>query len=128
MKFSFFLIILLQLHEVYSLFYYIPPFPTNYPWPSLHKNSSNGNHRVLVKVHTGTDAVLAKVEWRRRDEHVQRKSVHVFYTTFLSNSTQTIDRIYNALVVQASSHVGFIVFQALNPGNYLLVRLFFSFF
>jgi len=77
----------------------------------------HGNHRALVHVSQKVDAVLAHIEWRRRDKDPQKKDILVFDST-------TGQQITNRKVANITRESGDIVFQPVTaPGNYEIYYL-----
>jgi hypothetical protein len=73
-----------------------------------------GNRRAVVRVSTPADAVLAHVEWRRRDAEPGRKKIVVV-------DAATGNRLGNVVTAAATREAGDIVFQPLTvPGNYYI--------
>ena len=78
---------------------------------------SLGNHRVVVSVAKPADAVLAKMEWRRRDLDPENKDIVVVDAT-------TGKRITNVCRFTVNREVGEIVFQPQTvPGEYYIYYL-----
>ena len=78
---------------------------------------SLGNHRVVVSVAKPADAVLAKMEWRRRDLDPENKDIVVVDAT-------TGKRITNVSRFTVNREVGEIVFQPQTvPGEYYIYYL-----
>ena len=72
---------------------------------------SLGNHRATVLVERASDAVVARVEWRRRDKTPE--SVNVIVTEESSGR-----RILNVARIRITRDSGAIVFQAPRAGTY----------
>lgn len=65
---------------------------------------SLGNHRVVVSVDKKADAVLAKIEWRRRDQNPEAKNLIVV-------DAATGKRITNVCRFGINRESGEVVFQ-----------------
>ena len=70
-----------------------------------------GNHRAVIKVQTMSDAVLAHIDWRRRDHHPENIDVIVV-------NAKTGKRINNVYRANINREFGELIFQAPNPGTY----------
>ncbi len=82
------------------------------PWPA-----NLGSHRAIVRVETAADAVLARIPWRRRDRHPERKDIIV-----VDCATQQV--ITNRVAVRITPESGDVVFQpATMPGEYAIYYL-----
>ncbi len=78
---------------------------------------SLGNHRVVVSVNQPTDAVLAKMEWRRRDFDPEKKNIIVV-------DAKTGERITNVCRFAIDREKGEIAFQPQTvPGEYYIYYL-----
>ncbi|MGM9760303.1 MAG: glycoside hydrolase domain-containing protein [Parabacteroides sp.] len=78
---------------------------------------SLGNHRIVVAVDKPADAVLATLNWRRRDLHPEQCGVIVVDAT-------TGQRITNVVRLYADRERGEIAFQPQTvPGNYYIYYL-----
>ena len=78
---------------------------------------SLGNHRVVVSVDKKADAVLAKIEWRRRDQNPEAKNLIVV-------DAATGKRITNVCRFGINRESGEIVFQPQTvPGEYYIYYL-----
>jgi len=72
-----------------------------------------GNHRAVVKVASASDAVLARIPWRRRDADPEKKGLIV--------AGPDGARLRNVLAVAVSREVGDVAFQpAAGPGDYYI--------
>lgn len=78
---------------------------------------SLGNHRVVVAVDKPADAVLATLEWRRRDRNPEEKNVIVV-------DASTGQRVRNVCRFQVDREKGEIAFQPQTvPGEYYIYYL-----
>lgn len=78
---------------------------------------SLGNHRVVVSVDKQADAVLAKIEWRRRDQNPEAKNLIVV-------DAATGKRITNVCRFGINRESGEVVFQPQTvPGEYYIYYL-----
>lgn len=78
---------------------------------------SLGNHRVVVSVEKPADAVLAEIEWRRRDLNPEAKNLIVVDAT-------TGERVRNVCRFTINRERGEIVFQPQTvPGTYYIYYL-----
>jgi hypothetical protein len=77
---------------------------------------SLGNHRATVFVEKASDAVVARIEWRRRDKAPEL--VNVIVTEEPSGR-----RILNGARVRTTREAGELVFQAPNAGVYRIYYL-----
>ncbi|MBK8247699.1 MAG: hypothetical protein IPK85_09925 [Gemmatimonadetes bacterium] len=78
---------------------------------------SLGNHRAVVQVNTRADAVLARLDWRRRDKAPEEVQVVVI-------DAATNRRVVNAARVEITREFGEIVFQPPTvPGTYYIYYL-----
>lgn len=78
---------------------------------------SLGNHRVVVSVDKKADAVLAKIEWRRRDQNPEAKNLIVV-------DAATGKRITNVCRFGINRESGEVVFQPQTvPGEYYIYYL-----
>ena len=78
---------------------------------------SLGNHRVVVAVDRPSDAVVAKLEWRRRDLHPEQKGIIVI-------DAATGKRVTNVSPLAISREKGEIAFQPSTvPGKYYIYYL-----
>jgi hypothetical protein len=77
---------------------------------------SLGNHRVVVSIEKPSDAVLAKLDWRRRDLQPEAKDLYII-------DAQTGKRIENVFRFAVNREEGDIVFQPQTvPGKYYITR------
>ena len=89
----------------------------NVPVPELYgvgtwNSDSLGNHRVVVSVDKPSDAVLATIQWRRRDMNPEDKNIIVI-------DAATGERITNVCRLEVNREIGKIVFQPKTvPGKY----------
>ena len=75
---------------------------------------SLGNHRVVVSIEKPSDAVLAKLDWRRRDLQPEAKDLYII-------DAQTGKRIENVFRFAVNREEGDIVFQPQTvPGKYYI--------
>ena len=72
---------------------------------------SLGNHRAVLRVSTASEAVVARIPWRRRDPTPERVNVVVM-------SAMTGQRIRNVARLSITREQGEIVFQAPQAGEY----------
>lgn len=92
------------------------------PLPSLYGTGvwnadSLGNHRVVVSVDQPSDAVLALIQWRRKDFNPENKDLIVI-------DAKTGKRITNVCRFQINREKGEIVFQPQTvPGDYYIYYL-----
>jgi len=70
-----------------------------------------GNHRAVVKVKTKSDAVLAHIDWRRRDHHPEKIDVIVV-------DAKTGKRVNNVYRADINREFGELIFQAPTAGTY----------
>ena len=70
-----------------------------------------GNHRAVIQVKTKSDALLAHLDWRRRDHHPENIDVIVV-------NAETGKRVNNVYRVNINPEFGEVIFQALNAGTY----------
>ena len=78
---------------------------------------SLGNHRVVVAVDEPSDAVLAKLDWRRRDQNPEKKDIIVIDAT-------TGKRVTNVSALNVNRERGEIAFQPQTvPGKYYIYYL-----
>ncbi|MBL8958669.1 MAG: hypothetical protein JNJ98_02365, partial [Gemmatimonadetes bacterium] len=78
---------------------------------------SLGNHRAVVQVNTRADAVLARLDWRRRDKTPEDVQVVVI-------DAATNRRVVNAARMEITREFGEIVFQPPTvPGTYHIYYL-----
>ena len=78
---------------------------------------SLGNHRVVLHVGRGSDAVLAQIPWRRRDMKPEQKNVIII-------DASTGKRITNLIWARLDRESGDVVFQPQSaPGDYYLYYL-----
>ncbi len=82
-------------------------------WPL---NSGWGNHRIVVEVDQPANAVLATVEWRRRDLEPEKIGVRVKYL-------ETGEEIKLLYIKKATREEGEIVFNAPYKGTYAIYYL-----
>lgn len=83
------------------------------PW----QPDSLGNHRAVVQVSTRSDAVLARLDWRRRDKAPEDVQVVVI-------DAATNRRVVNAARLEITREFGEIVFQPPTvPGTYYIYYL-----
>ena len=81
------------------------------------KADSLGNHRVVLAVDKPSDAVLADIQWRRRDMNPEDKDIIVI-------DAATGERIANVLRLEVNRERGRIVFQPKTaPGKYYVYYL-----
>ena len=70
-----------------------------------------GNHRAVVEVSSGTNAVWSHIPWRRRDENPEAKNILVL-------DEATGERITNVVKLKIGRESGDIVFQPITvPGR-----------
>lgn len=92
------------------------------PLPSLYGTGvwnadSLGNHRVVVSVDQPSDAVLAVIQWRRKDFNPENKDLIVI-------DAKTGKRITNVCRFQINREKGDVVFQPQTvPGDYYIYYL-----
>lgn len=92
------------------------------PLPSLYGTGvwnadSLGNHRVVVSVDQPSDAVLALIQWRRKDFNPENKDLIVI-------DAKTGKRITNVCRFQINREKGEVVFQPQTvPGDYYIYYL-----
>jgi hypothetical protein len=85
----------------------IPYSVAELPW-----KSELGNHRIRIYVSEKSDAVLAKIQWRRRDPKPENKAIMVF-------DASTGEQINNVFVSEINRESGNIIFQPKTaPGEY----------
>ena len=78
---------------------------------------SLGNHRVVVRVQSKSDAVLAHIPWRRRDANPELKNVIII-------DGSTGKRITNARWIRIDREAGDVVFEPQTaPGDYFIYFL-----
>lgn len=78
---------------------------------------SLGNHRVVVAVDKAADAVLADIDWRRRDFHPEQKNIIVI-------DAATGKEITNVHPISVNREKGVIAFQPETvPGEYYIYYL-----
>ncbi len=70
-----------------------------------------GNHRALIKVAAKSNAVLAHIDWRRRDHHPEKIDVVVV-------EARTGKRIKNVVRQNINREFGELIFQAPSAGLY----------
>jgi len=70
-----------------------------------------GNHRAVVKVNAKSDALLAHIDWRRRDHHPENIDVIVL-------DAATGKRVNNVFRVNINREFGEFIFQATSAGIY----------
>ncbi len=70
-----------------------------------------GNHRAVIIVKAKSDALLAHIDWRRRDHHPENIDVIVV-------DAKTGKRVNNVYRVNINREFGELIFQASNPGTY----------
>ncbi|MGB9597930.1 MAG: glycoside hydrolase domain-containing protein, partial [Candidatus Poribacteria bacterium] len=76
--------------------------------------SELGNHRVRVYVSEKSNAVLAEIQWRRRDPNPENKAIMIF-------DSLTGEQIKNVFAFEISREYGKIVFQPISaPGEYYI--------
>jgi len=81
---------------------------------------SLGNHRIVVAVDRPADAVLATLDWRRRDLNPEEKGVIVV-------DAATGEQVTNVARFTINREKGEIVFQPQTvPGNYYIYSMIFS--
>lgn len=89
------------------------------PLPALYGTGtwnadSLGNHRVVVSVDQPSDAVLALIQWRRKDFNPENKDLIVI-------DAKTGKRITNVCRFQINREKGEVVFQPQTvPGDYYI--------
>ena len=82
-------------------------------WPE----DSLGNHRAVLQVDGGAEAVWAHIEWRRRDFNPEKKNIVIV-------DAKTGKRVSNAYPVTVTREYGDIVFQPVTaPGRYYVYYL-----
>jgi hypothetical protein len=82
-------------------------------WPE----KGHGNHRAVVRVAAPADAVLARIEWRRRDRKPEAKAVLVF-------DAATGKEVTDVLRVGIRREEGVLVFRPQTaPGDYYVYYL-----
>jgi hypothetical protein len=77
---------------------------------------SFGNHRAVLEVEKNSDAVWARIPWRRRDPEPERKNIIIV-------EGKTGRRVTNLCRVDINRAFGDIVFQAQNTGTYYVYYL-----
>lgn len=77
-------------------------------WPEKY-----GNHRAVVHVEPGADAVLVNIPWRRLDEHPEKKNVLVF-------RDGQDHPIANRILLECTPESGTLAFQAEEAGGYFV--------
>jgi len=87
--------------------------PIKYGIGSFTENG-HGNHRVVVNVSAPSDAVLARVEWRRRDVKPEDKGIIV---------ENPNGKIVNSKAFNVKDLDGDVVFEAKTAGNYYIYYL-----
>ncbi len=76
-----------------------------------------GNHRAVVRVDRGAAAVRARIPWRRRDAHPEKKNVVII-------DAATGARVRNVCPIAVNREYGDLAFQpATVPGDYYLYYL-----
>ncbi|MBN2246724.1 MAG: hypothetical protein JW755_12875 [Candidatus Aminicenantes bacterium] len=76
-----------------------------------------GNHRIVIRVDQGVDAVFVHIPWRRRDPDPEQKKVILI-------DAETNERIFNIFRVTINREYGAFVFQPKTvPGKYYLYYL-----
>lgn len=92
-------------------------------WPQEKGNHPNwdpdkfGNHRFVLRVSQSADAVWTHVEWRRRDQHPERKDLIIV-------DAKTGTTIANICRVRIDRETGDFLFQPVSgPGDYYLYYL-----
>ena len=75
-----------------------------------------GNHRAIVRVEQKTDAVLARIPWRRRDRDPERKQILVMDAT-------TGQRIMNIARLHLDRFEGTLACRAVHQDNLLALRI-----
>jgi len=70
-----------------------------------------GNHRAVIQVKSKSDAILAHIDWRRRDHHPEKIDVIVVDAT-------TGKRIINVFRMNINREFGELIFQAPSAGLY----------
>ncbi len=76
--------------------------------------SDLGNHRARIYVPEKSNAVLAEIQWRRRDLNPEGKAIMVF-------DASTGEQIKNVSVLEISREFGKIIFQPITaPGEYYI--------
>ncbi len=82
-------------------------------WPE----SGFGNHRAVVHVAAGADAVLAHIQWRRRDRDPETRDIRVYDLT-------TNQRVMDVVRARITREAGDIVFRPETvPGDYAVYYL-----
>lgn len=100
----------------------VPAFSQNVPTANLYGTGewnadSLGNHRVVLRVEKPSEAVLADIQWRRRDLEPGAKDIVVI-------DASTGERITNVIRRDVSRERGRIVFQPKTvPGDYYVYYL-----
>ncbi len=86
-------------------------------WGQTWDQDHFGNHRAVVRVAVGADAVKAHIPWRRRDSAPEKKSVIVI-------DASTGKEISNVLLIAINREFGDIAFQPVSgPGTYYVYYL-----
>ena len=70
-----------------------------------------GNHRAVVKVAARSNALLAHIDWRRRDHHPEKIDVVIVDAT-------TGKQVKNAVRLSVNREFGEFIFQAPSAGVY----------
>lgn len=70
-----------------------------------------GNHRAVVHVEEGADAVEVRIPWRRTDEHPENKDLLV-----VRDGEE--EPLANRFVRECNREYGHVVFEAKEPGDY----------
>jgi len=77
--------------------------------------NGHGNHRAVVNVNSPSDAVVANIQWRRRDENPHSKAIVV--------ENEKGEKINNVVVLENTKEFGKIVFEAKTAGKYFIYYL-----
>ena len=76
-----------------------------------------GNHRIVIRVNEGADAVRALIPWRRRDRNPEKKAVILI-------DGRTGEQVLNLHRVDINREFGDLIFQPVSgPGTYYLYYL-----
>ncbi|HTP12669.1 MAG TPA: glycoside hydrolase domain-containing protein [Bacteroidota bacterium] len=102
------------------------PGPADYGTGTWNSDSL-GNHRVIIKVTQKSDAVVAHIPWRRRDEEPEKKGIYIFDAFSgkrIANAIWTnVNREFGDVVFQPSTipseyYVYYLLYRAKPAGNY----------
>ncbi len=86
------------------------PYLTGGDWDT----SKLGNHRAVVHVSRQADAVAARIPWRRKDYHPQKKNIIVM-------DAKTSRQVYNVYRLDINREYGDLIFQPQTvPGDYYI--------